>query len=310
MSEIVGIDVSKNSLDFYFLQSSKSLRVGNDARSIEEIMGELAGVERLLLEATGGYERVAVETLRQAGLNVSAINPKRVRDFAKASGKLAKTDKIDAKVIAEFASIMPERNSLESCVFNEARQRLKDLNTRRQDIVKLLTMEKNRKYQAKEDAVSESILVLIKALESQLDCLEILLNACVKTDSTLAAQAKMLRKVKGVGPVLVWTLLSELSELGLINRKQIASLAGLAPFNCDSGYYRGQRHIWGGRQTVRNALYMAANTARQYEPEMKAFFEQLIQRGKPFKLALTACARKLLTQLNAKMREHYQEGSK
>lgn len=310
MSEIVGIDVSKNNLDFHFLPSAKAFQVSNEVESLEKRLAELTGAQCIALESTGGYERMAVETLQKAGFNVKVINPKRVRDFARASGRLAKTDKIDAQIIAEFARTMPERVNHDSPVVSDTRQRLKDLNARRQDLVKMTTMEKNRKQQSKEASVTKSIDALLEALNKELKSLETLMKACVKEDKILKAQAKMLRKVKGVGPVLVWTLLSELPELGYINRKQLASLVGIVPFNRDSGKYRGKSQIWGGRYTVRKALYLAANIARQYDPTMKAFYEQLIHRGKPFKVALIACTRKLLTQLNAKMQEHLQEFSK
>jgi transposase len=307
MQEFVGIDVSKSAIDIYYLQTGQRQRLDLEPSCLVALASELPKTSQVLIEATGGYERQIVSALREAGIFVRVVNPKRVRDYARSRGILAKTDILDAQVLAEFAQCMPLTTHRQP---TQQEQRLKRLNARRQDLVKMRTMEKNRKKQAQDEPqVLKSIQAILFSLEQALQEIEKELQACIAEDSALQEKASILRTVPGVGPVLVQTLLAEMPELGEVDRRAVAALAGVAPFNCDSGLYRGRRKIWGGRQNVRNALYMAAFSAKRYDPKMKTFFDKLIAQGKSFKVALTACMRKLLTILNAKMRDHLSRSS-
>lgn len=305
MSEIVGIDVSKNSLDLYFLQAQQGFSIVNSPLAIEEYLFQFKGVKQVVLEATGGYEAPVVETLRRAKIDVRVINPKRIRDFAKACGKLAKTDKIDARVIAEFGSTMrlPEQQWELSTTCKELRL----ITTRRQHLVKLMTMEKNRRHQLKDTPVYDSVDTHIKSLQDQIHELELQMDRCIKEDEILSEKAKVLRQIKGVGLILCATLLAQLPELGYLNRRQIACLVGVACFDWQSGKYRGKPRIYGGRKPVRDALYMGTNSARQHDPEMLIYFQRHQNSGKPFKVTMVACMRKLIVKLNAMMREYLSE---
>lgn len=304
MKEFIGIDVSKQFLDIHFLSAQKDCRIPNTEAAIREWAEQLkqANITRIVLEASGGYEHLAMTVLTQYGLDTRRINPKRSRDFARTLGKLAKTDTLDARVLAQFAATvaLPE-----PCLMPEQSLRLKALVSHRQDLVKSSTMEKNRKQQVKDSCILRSIEAVLTCLAQQISEIDEEIERCIQADTCFKQQANVLSVVKGVGPVLVSTLLAELPELGRLNRKEIAALAGVAPFNCDSGTMRGKRRTWGGRQAVRTILYLAANVARRYNPELKAFFERLTETGKPFKVALVASMRKLLTILNAKMRDHF-----
>lgn len=301
MDKFIGIDVSKDFLDVYCLSTHEAWRIENNQPALASWVLRLADARLVVLEATAHYHRLAVEVLQEAGIAVVVVNPRRVRDFAKSTGRLAKTDKIDAQTLALFAATLrPE----EQPKLPEAVQKLQALNSHRQDLVKLLTAQKNRKRHVQEPFVVQSLQHLIDSLEAELKQVDTQIQDCIQSDAGFQAKAKVLQQVKGVGPVLIALLLGNLNELGKIDEKRVAALVGVAPFNCDSGYFRGKRRIWGGRSDVRHILYMAANVARLYDPKMKAFFEQLRQRGKSFKMAVIACARKLLVILNAKMRDH------
>jgi transposase len=305
MNEFVGIDVSKNNLDIFHLPTGQRQRLPLEPSCLVALAAELKPHTQVIVEATGGYERQVVSSLRQAGFFVRVVNPKRVRDYARSRGILAKTDTLDARVLAEFAQCMPVTTHHQP---TEQELQLKQLHARRQDLIKMRTMEKNRKKQAQnEPIVLKSIDSIIRCLEQAVLEIEKEIEAAITKAPILKAKAAVLESVVGVGPVLVQSLLAEMPELGYGDRRAIASLAGVAPFNCDSGLYRGRRRVWGGRQNVRNALYMAAFVAKRHDPHMKAFFEKLISQGKPYKVALTACMRKLLTILNAKIRDHMAE---
>ena len=303
MSDFVGIDVSKDFLDVYSLRDNASWQVENTREGLDALSRRLRGAGMVLLEATAHYHQLTVQVLQQAGIPVAAINPKRVRDFARSTGMLAKTDKIDAKILAWFAAtFQPEQQrKLPASV-----EHLKVLNAHRQDLVNTLTAQKNRRRHVREPWVIASMNRMIEAGKQELKAVDREIRQCIQADPVLKAKAKMLSAVKGVGPVLCATLLGNLPELGEIDEKRIASLVGVAPFNCDSGRFRGQRRIWGGRKDVRDILYPATNVARQYDEKLKAHFEQLRAKGKPFKVATIACARKFLVILNAKMRDHLQ----
>ena len=252
----------------------------------------------IVFESTGGLEMLAVSSLIEKHLPVVVINPRQIRDFAKATGRLAKTDSIDADTIARFArDIRPEVRPIK----DEHTQLLSALNARRRQIVDMLVAEKNRLYSAQKPNI-KSIQKHIQYLERTLEDINNDINKTIKKSPTWRENDRILQSFKGVGPVVSATLLCDLPELGTLNRKKIATLVGVAPLNCDSGRFRGRRRIKGGRANVRRKLYMAAVASIRHNPMMKEFYDKLIDAGKPPKLALTACMRKILTILNAMMK--------
>ena len=258
--------------------------------------------ELVVLEATGGYETAAVAALAEAGLPVVVANPRQVRDFARSTGKLTKTDRIDAELLALFAErVRPEVRPLPDA---EA-QEFTALLARRRQLLEMMVAEKNRLKVAPKP-VAKDIRAHIEWLERRLKSVDSDLERRIKASPVWRAKEDLLRSVPGVGPVVSRTLIGELPELGQLNRQQIAALAGVAPLNRDSGTQRGKRMVWGGRRAVRVALYMAALTASQRNPTIRAFYQQLRDRGKPSKVALTACMRKLLVILNAMVRDGVQ----
>lgn len=300
----IGVDVSLAELVVATAGTPGTWTVANDAaghRVLAERLVALAPT-RIVLEATGGYERLATAALAAAGLPVIVVNARQVRDFAKATGQLAKTDALDAHVLAQFAAqVRPAVRP----VPDEAQQELDAAVLRRRQLVEMLTAERLRRAQA----TGRARYALRKAIEKHIRFLE---RELAESDTTLAAlveaspvwrvQDALLQSVPGIGPTIARTLLAELPELGTLSRQQIAKLVGVAPLNADSGRWRGQRHIWGGRAAARTALYMAALVATRYNARIRAFYQQLLARGKPKKLALIACARKLLTILNHMLR--------
>jgi transposase len=254
--------------------------------------------ESIVVEATGGFERILAAALGASGLPVIIVNPRQVRDFAKATGQLAKTDTIDAMMLALFGQrVRPQVRPLP----DEATQRLEALMVRRRQITDMMVAEGNRLMLA-QPAVLKDLKSHIRFLERRLDSIEVELDAEIKNSPIWRAREKLLRSVPGVGPVLSRTLLAELPELGHLTDGQIAKLVGVAPLNHDSGKYRGRRKIWGGRASVRSALYMAAFSATQWNPIIRPYFERLRAAGKPHKVALVACMRKLLIILNTMVR--------
>jgi len=301
MEYIVGIDVSKASLDCHNLQDGTSWKVSNNAQSWEELSSQLESVKLVVVEATGGYQEGLVDTLLAKNLPVAVVNPRQVRDFAKSAGRLAKTDRLDAEIIARFGLALNPTPQTSPSEIKE----LRDLVNYRDDLLKLCSAQKNRKLQYRDPAIRDSIRKSLDALQKEITWVDEKIQAFIQTNKAIEAKASVLQAVKGVGPVLTASLLGLLPELGQIDNKAIAALAGVAPFNCDSGKYRGGRRIWGGRKAVRKTLYMSALVAKRYNPLMKAYFEQLAARGKSFKVAIVACMRKLLVILNAKMRDYY-----
>jgi transposase len=296
----VGIDVSKAVLDRASLPEGTPRRFANDEAGMAEIVAELkeSGVERIVLEATGGYETTLAAALAAANLPVVVINPKRVRDFAKASGILAKTDKIDAQVLARFGQvIVPPVRPLP----DEAQRELAELLDRRMQLVSMRAQEKARLATVLPVA-RRNLREHITWLDECIAQFEQDLDGRLRASEAWKEKVEILDSVPGVGKVTIFTLLARLPELGQLSRGQIAALVGVAPFNDDSGKRRGQRYIRGGRREVRCVLYMATLTARQWNPAIKPFFERLTAAGKPFKLAMTACIRKLLTILNTLMK--------
>lgn len=297
----IGIDVSKPILDVYVLPNNKYMQFNNDLIGIKQLIKKISkfsdnllSSSLIVMESTGGYEKLLAITLQQAGCNVCIMNPKRIRDFAKSMGKLAKTDKIDAQVIALFACKMePSANF----IYNEETKRLSESNMRRQQLISLITMEKNRLDKAS-PIYKKNIERVIKFLTKQLDNISEEQQKLIESNKEFSEKVNLLTTIKGVGNLTAGALLAELPELGTLGSKQVTSLAGLAPFNQDSGKYKGLRIICGGRASVRRTLYMSTLTATQHNPLIRAFYQRLLAAGKKKKVALTACMRKLLIIMN------------
>jgi transposase len=298
----VGIDVAKATLDVVVRPSGACWQLPNEDAAIKTLVARLAALPPtlLVLEATGGFERAIVAALAGAGLPVVVANPRQVRDFARATGQLAKTDAIDAAVLALFAErVRPEPRPLP----DTAAQALDALLTRRRQLLEMLVAEKNRLGLAR-SPIRRGITQHIRWLERQLADVDGELGRLIEQSPVWRAKDDLLQSVPGVGPVLSRTLLGELPELGQLNRKQIAALVGVAPLACDSGSLRGRRIVWGGRAPIRTVLYMGALVAARHNPVIRRFYRRLRAAGKPAKVALTACMRKLLTILNAMMRSN------
>jgi transposase len=293
----IGIDVSKARLDIAVRPSGESESVSNDEGGIKALVKRLGeiGPALIVLEATGGLERPVMRTLASAELPVVVVNPRQVRDFAKATGQLAKTDSIDALVLAHFAqAVRPVVRPLPDAVTLE----LRALIARRRQLTEMIVAEGNR-LSAASKAVRKSIQAHIRWLEAELKRADKDLDQGIRHSPIWQENQDLLRSVPSIGPVISRTLLAELPELGRLNRKQIASLVGVAPLNRDSGTFRGRRSIWGGRATVRSALYMAALVASRRNAVIRTFYKRLRDKGKAPKVVLVACMRKLLTMLNA-----------
>ena len=299
--QVVGIDVSKATLDVASLPVSEALQFSNDGSGIDDLTKRLkdSKADLVVMEATGGYETAAATALVAAGLRVAVVNPRQIRDFAKATGRLAKNDRIDAEVIAAFGqAIEPEIVRLP----DEDARELEELLVRRRQLVAMRVQEMNRLGLVR-GSMRKNIKAHIEWLQNQIDRLDVDLTARLRSSPAWRAKDELLRSFKGVGPITSSTLLIALPELGQLDRRAIASLVGLAPFNCDSGVMRGRRTIYGGRSRVRTMLYMAATTAIRSNPVIRAFYERLKARGKPHKVAMVACMRKMLTILNAMLRQ-------
>ena len=297
----IDIDVSKKHLDVGQLPGNKTWTYTNDEKGIKEILGLLKAQKPFLivLEATGGLELPVAGALAAANLPVAVINPRQGRDFARATGRLAKTDTIDALVLAGFAQgIRPKPRPIK----DQQLQELDALVSRRRQIVDMLTAEKNRLSSAPQ-CTRKSIREHIKWLEKRLKEIEADLAKKVKDSPVWREKDKLLQSTSGVGPILSLSLMSDLPELGTLNRRQIAALVGTAPFNCDSGKFKGKRKIWGGRAQLRSVLYMATLSATRFNPVIAEFYQRLIKAGKLRKVAIIACMRKLITILNAMMRD-------
>lgn len=296
----IGVDVSKVWLDVAIEPCGKTWRAENDASGISGLIERIQdlSLERIVVEATGGYEGLLVETLFEAGLPVSLVHPGRVRKFAQGMNWLAKTDKIDARLLARFGEKAdPRLVKLPS----EQEKRLGALVKRRKQVLEIVVAERNR-LETVEPTVRGYIESSLEALRGQLDELEAAIQAFVDQTPELKEKQDLLRSVPGVGKITASTLTSQLPELGKCNRKEIAALVGTAPYNHDSGYKRGKRAVKGGRSGVRSVLYMATLTATRHNPVIKVFYDRLLKSGKEKKVALVACMRKLLTILNAIVR--------
>lgn len=299
--QVAGIDVSKATLDVALSSGAEVAQMTNDAEGIDGLVKKLksAAVDLAVMEATGGYETAVATALVGAGFRVAVVNPRQVRDFAKASGRLAKNDRIDAQVIVAFGlAIEPEIVRLPE---DDARE-LEALLVRRRQLVAMRVQEVNR-LGLMQGAMRKNIKAHVEWLEQQIDRLDIDLTAGLRSSPAWRAKDELLRSFKGIGPISSSTLIIELPELGQLDRRAIAALVGLAPFNRDSGVMRGRRSIYGGRSRVRTILYMAATTAIRSNPVIRDFYQRLKARGKPHKVAIVACMRKMLTILNAMVRQ-------
>lgn len=299
-SVFIGIDVSSQTLEVASTEQAKTWQVANDAGGIEQLVSQVSALtpELVVLEATGGYEFEAACALQAVGLAVAVVNPRTARDFARAMGALAKTDALDARMLAAFARVLhqhPERERFVKPLADAELQQLQALVLRRRQLVQMLTAERQRLRLA-HAAARPSIERVIEFLKHELGDSEAEVAAHVQRHHAELAQA--LASVPGIGAASVAVLLAELPELGQLDRRRIAALVGVAPLNRDSGQMRGKRSIWGGRADVRRTLYMATLTAVRYNPALKACYERLLGVGKRKKVALVACMRKLLTMLN------------
>jgi transposase len=301
MREIfVGVDVAKAEVVIACRPEAVAWTASNDAEGIAAAVARLTSLapRLIVLEATGGYERAVVAALAVAGLPTVVANPRQVRDFAKATGQLAKTDDLDADLLALFADrVRPTPRPLPDAVV----QQLDALMTRRRQLLDMLTAERNRLEHAV-GPIRRSVVDHIRWLERRVAAVDRDLDDTIARSPVWRAKEDLLRSMPGVGPVVSRTLLADVPELGHLNRKQIAALIGVAPLARDSGTRRGKRMVWGGRAPVRAVLYMGALVATRRNPVIRAFYRRLLAAGKPKKVALIACMRKLLTILNAMMR--------
>jgi len=297
---VVGIDVSKAQLDTA-LGEGEVLAFGNDEQGIARLLERLGALRPLLvvMEASGGYETAAATAIAAAGWRLAVVNPRQVREFARATGRLAKTDRIDAVMLSAFGKAIEPRVTR---LPDEDAQALQALLLRRQQLVAMRVQEHHRLEHA-QALMRKQIKKHIDWLDQEIDKLDVDLTAGLRKSPIWRAKDELLRTLKGIGRVTSGTLLVALPELGCLDRRSIAALVGLAPFNRDSGKMRGRRSIYGGRARIRTLLYMAATTAIRSNPVIRAFYERLKSRGKPHKVAIVACMRKMLTILNAMVRE-------
>ena len=297
----VGIDVSKDRLDVHVLPTGEAFAVARDGKGLESLVERLMvlDVSLVVLEATGGFETTVAAALAGVGLPLAVVNPRQIRSFAKALGKLAKTDAIDAEVIALFADkVRPQARPLPT---SDARA-LGELVARRRQIVEMIGMEASRRRHAADKRLARTIDRHLAFLEKELAAVDADIDTDVRASPAWREKEDLLASVPGVGPVTARTLIAELPELGSLDRRKLAALVGVAPFNRDSGAWRGHRMIGGGRTSVRNVLYMAALVAIRHNPVVRATYQRLVNRGRPKKVAIIACLRQLLTILNAIVR--------
>ena len=304
-AKFVGIDVSKARLDVGVWPGAESFSLSNDERGIAQLVERVRRLapQAVVLEATGGLESVAAGELVAAELKVAVVNPRQVREFARSLGRLAKTDRLDALVLAQFAQSADSNGRLASMrTLDPAQAELKALVARRRQLMQMLVAETNRRERAPK-IIRKSVVQSIKGLKRAIAMVEQQVAEVIANSPVQRAKAKLLRAVPGVGPELTAGLLADLPELGELGRRAIASLVGVAPHAHESGSFHGRRMIWGGRAHVRTKLYMAALSAVRFNPLLRAHYDALLERGKARKLALVACMRKLLLILNAMLRD-------
>lgn len=299
----VGIDVAKDTLDLHVVPTSERLHCSTSTQDIQRLVGRLVELQPqlIVLEATGGYERKLAAELAASGLKLAVVNPRQVRDFARAAGKLAKTDRIDAEILALFAqAIQPPVRPLSS----KQELQIKALVARRRQLLDMHVAESNRLQQADDKVIIQSIEAVVTVIRRQLDDAADQIDQAIRNSPLWLEKATLLDSVPGVGPATIRQLLANLPELGRLNRRQIAALVGLAPMNDDSGKRGGYRAIRGGRTDVRNTLYMATLVATRYNPHIRKYYQRLVTSGKKKMVALIASMRKLLTILNVMLKNN------
>ena len=305
----VGVDISKNFFDLHILEGRKDRRYEYTEKGVKDCGAMLkeeeaeAGVqiELVTMEATGGYERLLAAELQAAGMAVAVVNPKRIRDYAKAAGKLAKTDKIDARVIAAFGATMHPRLNEPS---DQNALKLRSLVTRRHQMVTMRVTENNRMEHAYDKATTHSIKVIVRSITRQIVKIEKEIAEHIQQQPELQKKAELLKSVPGIGDVTAFMLISELPELGRANKREIAALVGIAPINRDSGLYRGKRMTGGGRRRVRSGLHMSMLAATRYNPVIRKFYQHLLDQGKAKMTAIVASMRKLLIIMNTMLKNN------
>jgi transposase len=299
----VGIDVAKQHLDMHLLPQGSARRVDNDDHGIDDLRVQLAelNVDRIVVESTGGYENTLVAELHAAGLPVVVVNPRQVRDFARATGRLAKTDRIDAEILARFARDI--RPTIRQPVDPNLRQ-VKQLVARRRQLVALRTAEQNRTEHAKQTVIRRSIKRMVKAVEAQILIVEQAIATCIRNSPIYQRRANIITSVTGFAERSASAIMADMPELGALNRRQAGALVGVAPLNRDSGTLRGKRTIGGGRASLRKAFYMPTLVAIRHNPDIRAFYERLLKNGKPKMTAIVACMRKLAILLNTLIKEN------
>lgn len=296
----IGVDIAKRWIDVYHADTRNYARIAVDGKALPGFVKKLSRNAHLIFEASGGYERPLQDMLIKHGIAYSRMNPRQVREFARAVGYLAKTDKVDAKVLAKMGSTLQPDPTPPPC---PKRQYLAALVARREDLVADKVAEANRLQQASDSFIRSDIKSHIEILKRRILKVEAEIKTAIAKTEKLATLNTRLQSAPGLGPVTAASLIARLPELGRVNRRAIAALAGLAPHACESGIKIGKRRTWGGREGVRKSLYQAAFIASRYDPALKAYRQRLIDAGKPFKVAIIATARKLLTQLNAIVKE-------
>lgn len=293
----IGIDISKRNFDVALEELKKVSKFENSCEGINRFLDWLKSIPKPLvcLEATGGYEMRLVDSLHAQGIPVSVVNPRQIRDFAKAKNQLAKTDQIDARIIASFAKLIRPRITKKISV---NQRKLRDLTARRAQVTKMIRQEKNRLEHATNHDIIEMIRQVVDLYEMQLKEIQLAQETLIRNDEKAQRKSTIIHSVPGLGPATAAALIANLPELGQLNRAQIARLIGVAPTNRDSGQLRGKRTIGGGRVEIRNALFMPTIVAKKYNPVIKSFYQRLIQNGKPKMVAIMAAMRKLITILN------------
>lgn len=296
---IIGVDIAKGWIDVFSLSTSQHERIATTKQALARFAAASNGC-LVILEASGGYERPLTEALASAGVDYARVNPRHAREYARATGKLAKTDRVDAEILARMGRAL---DLAPTPPIDADRVRLADLVARREALVGMMGAEKNRLATARDLWIEGDIANLIRTLQDHLAAVETQISALIKACQPLSEAADRLMSVPGIGPTLCAVLVARLPELGHLDHRQIANLAGLAPHASESGQHRGKRRIWGGRASIRRALYLAAFIGSRYDPTLKAFRKRLQDAGKPIKVAIIACARKLLTILNVMLRD-------
>lgn len=303
MRKCIGIDVAKQYFDMYDLCSRQHRMLDNTADGIRQCVQacKAATPELIVMEATGGYELALACTLQTEGLSVAVVNPRRIRDFAKAAGQIAKTDKLDARIIAQFAATLKPMPSEQ---INENTQKLKALVARRNQLVGLHTAESNRLEHAGNRNIQHSIAAVLKVIETQMKAIDRQIEEHIRNTPGLKQRSETLQSAPGIGPTTAHMLVTELPELGRLNRRQIAALLGVAPIARDSGTFRGKRMTGGGRKNIRNGLFMPTLVAVRYNPVLKAYYTRLVGQGKCKMVALIAAMRKLICILNSMIKNN------